>query len=127
MDGQGNNDIGKAGANLETGGDNAPVLARPKLENLSKGRVSDPSVLNNLVQEFIDDPMTSEEMTPFLPHSSQSVYGVDNQGQFMEHMLQSNFHARVIKKMSPDAVFLPTLDSYLQGYSTKRVIQGMDL
>ena len=36
------------------------------------------------------------EQAPFLPYSTNSVYGTDNNEQFWEHYAQTNFHARVL-------------------------------
>ena len=36
------------------------------------------------------------EQAPFLPYSTNSVYGADNNEQFWEHYAQTNFHARVL-------------------------------
>lgn len=44
----------------------------------------------------LDEPMSEKEETPFLPYSGQSVFGLDNHEQYSEHMIQSNFHARLI-------------------------------
>ena len=64
----------------------------------------------------LDEPMSEKEETPFLPYSGQSVFGLDNHEQYSEHMIQSNFHARLIHKMENKAVFCPDLDMYLQCY-----------
>ena len=91
----------------------APKIVRGALE----GKVTS----DNHFQRLIDEPMTSDEMTPFLPHSSESIYGLDNHEQYMEHLLQSNFHARFIQKMQSEAVYYPSINVYLHGYVKHRM------
>jgi len=68
-----------------------------------------------------------DQVGPFLPHSEQSLFGVDNADQFCEHYVQSNFHARILNQISPDLRHFPALDSYLASFIDRRVCMGDQL
>lgn len=46
------------------------------------------------------DQIDEHHVGPFLPHSSQSLFGVDNVEQSVEHYVQTNFHARVLDHLN---------------------------
>ncbi len=64
---------------------------------------------------------------PFQPYSMESVFGADNIDQCMEHFLQRDFHARLIKELDSDLVYYPSLDQYLQAKIKNEVCSGLEL
>ena len=52
-----------------------------------------------------------EHESLFLPHSEQSLFGVDNLEQLREHLVQSNFHARLMHLLNPELLPQPHLES----------------
>ena len=64
---------------------------------------------------------------PFLPHSQNTVFGVDNMEQYWEHYVQNNFHARVLRHLNPDLQHFPMLDNYMGDFIKRRVCMGIEL
>lgn len=64
---------------------------------------------------------------PFLPHSENTVFGMDNADQYWEHYVQNNFHARVLHQLSPDLIHFPALDNYMGEFIKRRVCMGIEL
>ena len=82
---------------------------------------SDPNTIQRVAQPI------DEKSGLFLPHSQQSLFGVDNADQFCEHYVQSNFHARILNQINPELRHFPDLDSYLAFFIDRRICMGEQL
>lgn len=79
------------------------------------------------IQNQADSADADNFEAPFLPHSPNTVFGVDNTEQYWEHYVQNNFHARVLRHLSPDLLHFPVLDNYMGEFIKRRVCMGIEL